>query len=93
MESRLALGLRQYSDLLIVVYCAVVGAQAAVRWNRRWREESLRNARLGEDLAQASLQALRAQLNPHFLFSALNSIGTLKVASALCDNPQVPRVV
>ena len=94
MESRLALGLRQYGDLLIVVYCAVVGAQAAVRWNRRWREESLRNAqcalrnaRRGDDLAQASLQELRAQLNPHFLCNALNSVVTLKVASALCDNP------
>ena len=52
-----------------------------------------RNAQHGEDLAQASLQALRAQLNQHFLCNALDSIVTLKVASALCDNPQVPRVV
>ncbi len=73
----MAIGLRQYGDLLIVVYFAVVGAHAALRWNRRWGEESLRTARLGEDLAQASLQALRAQLNPHFLFNALNSIVTL----------------
>lgn len=77
LDSTLALGLRQYGDLLFVVYFAVVGAHAALRWNRRWREESLRNAQLGEDLAQASLQALRAQLNPHFLFNALNSIVTL----------------
>lgn len=77
LESTMAIGLRQYGDLLIVVYFAVVGAHAALRWNRRWREESLRTARLGEDLAQASLQALRAQLNPHFLFNALNSIVTL----------------
>lgn len=77
IESTLAFGLRQYGDLLMVVYFAVVGAHAAVRWNRRWREESLRNAQLGEDLARASLQALRAQLNPHFLFNALNSVVTL----------------
>lgn len=77
LDSTLALGLRQYGDLLFVVYFAVVGAHAALRWNRRWREESLRSAQLGEDLAQASLQALRAQLNPHFLFNALNSIVTL----------------
>lgn len=28
-------------------------------------------------MARASLQALRAQLNPHFLFNALNAVVTL----------------
>jgi LytS/YehU family sensor histidine kinase len=37
----------------------------------------LQAARLREDVAQANLQALRAQINPHFLFNALNSVVTL----------------
>ncbi len=33
--------------------------------------------RLESDLARAQLQALRGQMNPHFLFNALNCIGAL----------------
>lgn len=76
-DSRVLIGIRQYGDLLMVVYWAVVGAQAGLAWHARWQEESLRAAQLREDLATASLQALRAQLNPHFLFNALNSVVTL----------------
>jgi Histidine kinase len=77
LDSILALGLRQYGDMLFVVYWAVVGADTAWRWHARWRAASLREARLGEDLAQARLEALRAQLNPHFLFNSLNAIVSL----------------
>jgi hypothetical protein len=77
LESTIVIGIRQYGDLLMVVYWAVVGTHAGLRWHARWQEESVRAARLREDLATASLQALRAQLNPHFLFNALNSVVTL----------------
>ncbi len=77
LESMIFIGIRQYGDLLMVVYWAVVGTHAGVRWHARWQEESLRGARLREDLAQANLQALRAQLNPHFLFNALNAVVAL----------------
>jgi len=42
------------------------------RVERRWREQEM--ARLAVD---AELRALRAQLNPHFLFNALTTIGYL----------------
>jgi hypothetical protein len=77
LESRVVLGIRRYGDLLMVIYWAVVGTYAGFRWHERWQEESLRAARLREDLATASLQALRAQLNPHFLFNALNAVVAL----------------
>lgn len=80
LESMLVIGIRQYGDLLMVVYWAVVGTHAGVRWHARWRAESLRAAQLREDLAQANLQALRAQLNPHFLFNALNAVVALTVS-------------
>ena len=77
LASIIAYGMRNNGDSHVVIYCAVVGAHAALRWHERWREESLRTARLGEDLASARLQALRAQLNPHFLFNALNAVVSL----------------
>ncbi|MCA0375773.1 MAG: histidine kinase [Gemmatimonadetes bacterium] len=76
-ESTLVIGLRSNGDYFVVIYCAVVVAQLATRWYAQWQAERIEAARLGEDLAQAHLRALQAQLNPHFLFNALNSIVTL----------------
>jgi hypothetical protein len=77
LESMIIIGIRQYADLLMVVYWAVVGAHASIRWHERWQEQNIVAARLREDVANASLQALRAQVNPHFLFNALNAVVTL----------------
>jgi hypothetical protein len=77
LDSILAYGLRSYGDLFVVIYWAIVGAHAAVRWHEAWRAEAVRAARLSSDLAQAQLAALRAQLQPHFLFNALNAVVAL----------------
>ena len=45
------------------------------------RIESVRlEGRLSQQLAQAELRALRAQINPHFLFNSLNTIAALIVS-------------
>ncbi len=77
LDSVLAIGLRSYGDVNVVVYWAVVGAHVAMRWHEAWRQETIRAARLTSDLAQAQLSALRAQLHPHFLFNALNAVVAL----------------
>ena len=46
-------------------------------YHRRFRENELRACRLESQLAKARLQALRAQLQPHFLFNVLHSIVAL----------------
>src|SRR5262249_48858558 len=43
-------------------------------FEREMRRRELREARLRQLLAEANLKALRAQLNPHFLFNTLNTI-------------------
>lgn len=45
--------------------------------HRRIRERDLEAARLSAQLSEARLNALRMQLNPHFLFNSLNAIAGL----------------
>ncbi len=59
-------------DLLTALL--VMFADESLGWYRRFRRESLHNARLVEQLAKLRLETLRLQLQPHFLFNALSSI-------------------
>ncbi len=61
----------------LVIYAAVLGVTYIVGYYRRLRERELAATRLGAQLTQARMQALRMQLNPHFLFNALNSVAML----------------
>jgi two-component system, LytTR family, sensor kinase len=49
----------------------------AVDFYRRYRERELRAAQLEARLTRAHLQVLKMQLDPHFLFNALNTISVL----------------
>lgn len=55
-------------------YGVLFGAMLAWDFYSRFRERELAAAALGAQLAEARLQALRMQLNPHFLFNAMNTI-------------------
>jgi len=61
----------------LFVYAAIVGVTYTVGYYRRLRERELATTRLSEQLAHARMQALRMQLNPHFLFNALNSVAMM----------------
>lgn len=60
-----------------LVYWGAVVAFVALEARERAQAEALRAARLETQLGQAQLQALRMQLNPHFLFNTLNAIASL----------------
>jgi len=59
------------------IYGAVVFAWHAMRYSHDLREKQLRSTELESLLREARLQALRSQLNPHFLFNTLHSIAEL----------------
>lgn len=68
----------------IVTYWAILGIQYAFRYYRRYQEREqqalrleLHAAELKTQLANAHLNALKMQLQPHFLFNTLNAIMVL----------------
>ena len=63
--------------LNLPVYWLIVGAAHVERLVRTAREKDRGQLRLEAQLADARLQTLRAQLQPHFLFNALNTISVL----------------
>ena len=82
---------RLYSDLPI--YAVIVGfsfsrhyADQAARRTREAHELAMRTTDLERRLVESQLQSLRAQLQPHFLFNALNTISAFTES-----NPRLAR--
>jgi LytS/YehU family sensor histidine kinase len=61
----------------VLVYWVVVTVAHAVAYSENLRERERRLLELENRLTSARLTALQMQLNPHFLFNALNGISTL----------------
>ena len=61
----------------LLIYWVIVTVSFAFDYYGKFRERELRTAELEKSLAQAKLQALQMQLNPHFLFNSLHSISSL----------------
>ena len=57
-----------------VVYLIIVGIAEGYSYQQRYFSAELRMERLERSFSEARLQALRLQLDPHFLFNALNTI-------------------
>jgi hypothetical protein len=84
LAPRLGLGSYDYGNLAwrypmefgnqVIIFAVMVGAMWAWDTFQENRRRELTAARLREQLARAQLDNLRLQLQPHFLFNALNTI-------------------
>ncbi|MEP7345848.1 MAG: histidine kinase [Gemmatimonadaceae bacterium] len=61
----------------VATYFTLVGVHMLIASAKRARERDLLAAELAARLARADLELLRWQLQPHFLFNALNTVSTL----------------
>lgn len=60
-----------------VEYWVIVGTFIAIDYYRRYRQKQLQLVRTENELNNAQLNALKAQLQPHFLFNTLHTISSL----------------
>jgi two-component sensor histidine kinase len=60
-----------------VIYVTILLGVHAFEYYRRYRERELRAWQLERELSEARLQALRLQLQPHFLFNTFHTIAML----------------
>jgi two-component system, LytTR family, sensor kinase len=65
------------AGLDILMYWSLLGVCLGITNFRRSQQRERRAAELEARLTRSKLQALRMQINPHFLFNTLNAISTL----------------
>jgi len=76
----------------LLLYALIVFSIQAFLFYRSYQAEEARNSHLKAQLADARLQALKMQLQPHFLFNTLHSISSLNVADPQKANVMIARL-
>ena len=61
----------------LIIYAAILAIGFARDYYRRFQERQMQAARLEAQLTEARLDALRMQINPHFLFNTLHAISSM----------------
>jgi signal transduction histidine kinase len=61
----------------VPIYWMLLCIAYAVQYRERFRQGQVQAAQLETQLVQAQLQALKMQLQPHFLFNSLNAVSAL----------------
>ena len=69
--------LRNFFLFDFLVYWAILGVGYAFDYRERYHEREAQTAELKAQLAEAQLEALKMQLQPHFLFNTLHTISGL----------------
>ena len=70
----------RHSTYYFLAFWAVVAVEHVVAYYARYLERERLTAELKSRLAEAQLERLKDQLQPHFLFNALNTISSLVVS-------------
>jgi two-component system, LytTR family, sensor kinase len=83
--------LMEFSNQTIFYWITVTLTHLIVLY-RESRARELRTAQLEAELAQAQLQALQSQIQPHFLFNALNTISAVIYEDAQTADMMIVRL-
>ena len=70
----LVIALRGMALWSLIIYWVIVGVWTAYRYYQRYLWSELQRERVERLSSEARLEALRLQLDPHFLFNALNTV-------------------
>ncbi len=65
----------------IFYYLAIVLIYYLLIYESNLKEHIIQESRLREKVSEAELTTLKSQINPHFLFNSLNSIGSLTITN------------
>jgi two-component system LytT family sensor kinase len=79
-------------DDLTGVYLPIVLIAQAISYYKISREREIRTSQLQIQLTKARLQALKSQLQPHFLFNTLHSISALMLTDTYAADRMMTRL-
>jgi hypothetical protein len=71
----LNVGIEIFMTILITFFITAI--YESVFFYRQWKYNFSKSVRLEKDNLEAKYEALRAQINPHFLFNSLNSLSSM----------------
>ena len=89
---RLLMNVYFMTDYGVMIYWLILLVSHAIDYQKRYREGQVRATKLEAQLAQAQLQALKMQLQPHFLFNTLHSISALVHKNADAADRMIARL-
>ena len=79
-------------DDITGVFVPIVLIAHVVSYYQRFRQRELRTSQLQTQLAKAHLQALKSQLQPHFLFNTMHSISALMLTDVQAADRMMTRL-
>lgn len=76
----------------LLAYSAVAAVASALDYQQRLRDEAVRMAQLQRDLSEAQVQAIKMQVQPHFLFNTLHAVNVLIEKDSIAATRMVTRL-
>ncbi|HET6268006.1 MAG TPA: histidine kinase [Acidobacteriota bacterium] len=90
---RLVNALQVNFKLRLLVYIGVLMISHALYYYRRYHEAELESIKLETQLSMAQMQALKMQLQPHFLFNTLHSVSALLYTNLPIADEMISRLI